>query len=107
VREAPEERESTRIAARQEHHRPYTGEAKAELEAPLTFARDSLKEVVVKLLIELTANKDAAATGRFPIRWGKHELSAPVRFHLARSKVPADSEKTPSITRRSSRVALI
>jgi hypothetical protein len=33
--------------------------------------------------IEITADKKDAATGKFSIRWGKHELSAPVKFHLA------------------------
>jgi hypothetical protein len=64
----------------------YTGEAKAEIKAPLTLARNSLKEAAVKMEIEITADKDDPATGRFSIRWGKHELSAPVRFHLAGTK---------------------
>ena len=64
----------------------YTGEAKAETKAPLTFAKDSLKEAVVKLEIEITADKKDPANGKFSIRWGKHELSAPVKFHLAAAK---------------------
>jgi hypothetical protein len=64
----------------------YRGEAKAEITAPLTFARNSLKEVVVKMEIEITAENDDPATGRFSIRWGKHELSAPVKFHFAGAK---------------------
>jgi hypothetical protein len=62
----------------------YRGEAKAETKAPLTLAKDSLKEVVAKMEIEITADKKDPATGRLSIRWGKHELSAPVKFHLAR-----------------------
>ena len=61
----------------------YRGEAKAEIAAPLTLARNSLKEVVARMEIEITADKNDPATGRFSIRWGKHELSAPVRFHFA------------------------
>lgn len=64
----------------------YRGDAKAEITAPLTFARNSLKEVVAKMEIEITADKNDPATGRFSIRWGKHELSAPVRFHFAGAK---------------------
>jgi len=64
----------------------YRGEAKAEISAPLTFAKDSLKEVVVKMEIEIAADKQDPATGRFSIRWGKHEPTAPVRFHLAGAK---------------------
>jgi hypothetical protein len=64
----------------------YRGEAKAEITAPLTFAKDSLKEVAARMEIEITADKIDPATGRFSIRWGKHELSAPVRFHFAGAK---------------------
>lgn len=64
----------------------YKGEAKAETKAPLTFAKDSLKEVVVEMEIEIAAEQKDPTTGRFSIRWGKHELSAPVKFHLAGAK---------------------
>ena len=64
----------------------YRGDAKAETRAPLTLAKNSLKDVVVKMEIEITADKKDPATGRFSIRWGKHELSAPVKFHLAGAK---------------------
>jgi hypothetical protein len=64
----------------------YTGEAKAEIKTPLTLAKNSLKEVVVAMEIEIAADKQDPATGKFSIRWGKHELSAPVRFHLAGPK---------------------
>ena len=71
----------------------YTGEAKAETKAPLTFAKDSLKESVVKLEIEITAEKADPATGKFSIRWGRHELSAPVKFHLAGATEAAGARK--------------
>lgn len=64
----------------------YTGAAKAGVKAPLLFAKDSLKEVVVKMEIEIAADKQDPTTGRFSIRWGKHELSAPVKFQLAAAK---------------------
>ncbi len=60
----------------------YTGAFKADLVAPMTFARDARKNTVAKLEIEITADAEDPATGRLSIRWGKHELSAPVRFHL-------------------------
>jgi hypothetical protein len=71
----------------------YTGEAKADFTAPLTLAKNSLKNVVVQLEIEITADKKDPATGDFSIRWGKHELSAPVRFHLARTQDAAAPKK--------------
>jgi hypothetical protein len=64
----------------------YTGEAKAETKVPLTFAKNSLKDVVVKMEIEITADKKDPATGKFSIRWGKHEVSAPVKFQRAGGK---------------------
>lgn len=64
----------------------YTGEAKADIKAPLTFAKDSLASVVGKMEIEITADPKDPATGKLSIRWGKHELSAPVKFHLAGAK---------------------
>lgn len=68
----------------------YRGEAKAMTKAPVTLARGSLKDVVTRLEIEITADENKPATGKLSIRWGKHELSAPVAFHLAAAKgVPA------------------
>lgn len=64
----------------------YEGKATAEIKAPLTLAKDSLKEVVVKMEIEIAADKNDPAHGALSIRWGKHELSAPVKFHLAGAK---------------------
>jgi hypothetical protein len=71
----------------------YTGEAKADARAPLTFAKDSLQEVVVKMEIEIAADKKNPTTGKFSIRWGKHELSAPVKFQLAGAKDTTDPKK--------------
>ena len=71
----------------------YRGEAKAEIKAPLTLAKHSLKEVVVQMEIEITADKKDPATGAFSIRWGEHELSAPVKFHLAGAKDPTAPKK--------------
>jgi hypothetical protein len=71
----------------------YRGEAKAEITAPLTFAKNSLKEAAARMEIEITADKSDPATGRFSIRWGKHELSAPVRFHFDGAKDAAAPKK--------------
>src|SRR5262245_35504868 len=64
----------------------YRGEVAAAAKAPLQFAMDSLQEVVVKIEIEITADMKDPSTGRFSIRWGRHELSAPVKFQLATAK---------------------
>lgn len=61
----------------------YTCEARPQIKAPLTLAKASLKDVVVKMEIEIAADEKDPTTGRLSIRWGKHELSAPVKFHLA------------------------
>ena len=71
----------------------YTGEAKPEISAPLTFAKDSLKEVAVDLVIEITGDKKDPTTGKLSLRWGKHELSAPVKFHLAEVKDGTNPKK--------------
>jgi hypothetical protein len=71
----------------------YRGEAKAQIKVPLTFAKDSLKEVVVKMEIEIVADKKTPATGKFAIRWGKHELSAPVKFQMTGAKDDAAPKK--------------
>jgi len=63
----------------------YRGEVKAEAKVPLTLAKNSLKESVAKMEIEIAADK-GGATGKFSIRWGKHELTAPVKFHLGEAK---------------------
>lgn len=59
---------------------------KAEVMAPLTLAKDSLKETQKTMLIQFTADEKDATKGTFSIQWGKHELSAPVKFHLAGAK---------------------
>jgi hypothetical protein len=64
----------------------YRGDASAEIKAPLTLAKDSLKEVVVKMEIEMTVDKQDPSSGKFSIRWGKHELSAPVKFDLTATR---------------------
>jgi len=71
----------------------YRGEARSEFTAPLTLARNALKEAAARMEIEITADKSDPATGRFSIRWGKHELAAPVRFHFAGAKDAAAPKK--------------
>jgi hypothetical protein len=58
---------------------------KAEFTAPLTLAKNSLKETVNQMEITITANQNPS-TGRFSIKWGKHELSADVKFQIENTK---------------------
>ena len=64
----------------------YTGEAKADSRAPLSLAKDALKETVVSMEIEISMDAKDPVNGRFAIRWGRHELSAPVKFQLGAAK---------------------
>jgi hypothetical protein len=54
--------------------------------APLTLAKNSLKETVTKMEITITANKDNPSMGKFSIKWGKHELSADLKFQIEGAK---------------------
>ncbi|MGE3174027.1 MAG: hypothetical protein AB7O97_15480 [Planctomycetota bacterium] len=49
---------------------------------PLTLHKDTLDETHKKMEIAITADEGDATKGKFSIRWGKHELTAPVTFHL-------------------------
>lgn len=69
----------------------YTGAAKPDVRIPLTFAKDKSSDAV-NLEIALAADAKHPSRGTFVIRWGKHELSAPVAFELVRPR-PADSPK--------------
>ncbi len=71
----------------------YTGGAQPEASAPLAFARDSLKEPPAALAIAIAADPQAPTTGKLSIRWGTHELSAPVRFDLAGAKGAGGEKK--------------
>ena len=55
---------------------------KTDIKAPLTLAKGSLKETARKMAIEIAVDEKSPATGKFSVRWGKHELSAPVKFHF-------------------------
>ena len=61
----------------------YRGEAKPDFTAPLTFGKGVLAASVPKLEIELTNVPTDRGAGRLAIRWGKHELAAPVKLELA------------------------
>jgi len=63
---------------------------KAVAVAPLELKKDAHKESQLKMLIAISADKADTSKGTFSIRWGKHELVAPVAFHLAAKK---DGEK--------------
>jgi len=59
---------------------------KAEFTAPLTLAKNSLKETVSQMEITITADQKNPSTGKFSIKWGKHELSADVKFQIENAK---------------------
>lgn len=65
---------------------------KTETMAPMTLAKDSLKESQAKMVIAITADEKNPQKGTFSIQWGKHELSAPVTFALPAVK-DASAEK--------------
>lgn len=60
----------------------YTGAAKADLTVPLTFARNTRKELAAKLEIEIVKDAKTPTQGTFVIRWGRHEATASLRFEL-------------------------
>ena len=45
------------------------------------------------MVIEITGDKKDPTTGKLSLRWGKHELSAPVKFHLAEVKDGTNPKK--------------
>ncbi len=59
---------------------------KTETMAPLTLAKNSLKETQKQMLIQFTADEKDPTKGKFSIQWGTHELSAPVKFGLPATK---------------------
>ena len=66
---------------------------KTELKAPLTFAKNSLPEAVEKMEIAITADQKNPTNGKFSIKWGKHELSAEVKFMVEGAKDAAAPKK--------------
>lgn len=62
----------------------YRGEVKPDVKTPLVFAKGSLADTVPKLEIDITNSAKDPAAARLSLRWGKHELSAPVTLHLAK-----------------------
>jgi hypothetical protein len=76
----------------------YTGAAKPDAAAPMTFAKNSLPETAAKLTIAITADAKDPSHGALSIRWGKHELSAPVKLELSAGKAAAETpKKSPQI----------
>jgi len=60
----------------------YRGDAKPEYTVPMTFARGKLAAAAARLEIELTGSATDRTSARLSIRWGKHELSAPLALRL-------------------------
>ncbi|MFO1031507.1 MAG: hypothetical protein U1F60_10530 [Planctomycetota bacterium] len=60
----------------------YRGDARPDFEVPMTFARGSLATSAARLAIDLTGSAKDRTSARLSIRWGKHELSAPLTLQL-------------------------
>ena len=71
----------------------YTGAAKADLAAPLTFVKAARKEVIAKLEIEITADRKEPTKGTLALRWGRHEATAPLKFELVKDGTAAGGTK--------------
>lgn len=56
----------------------YRGDAKPRFQVPMTFARGQLAKSADRLEIELVGSPTDRGAVRLSIRWGKHELTAPV-----------------------------
>lgn len=61
----------------------YRGEVKAAAVAPMTLHKGALAQSVTQMEIAITADDKDPSRGTLAIRWGKHELSAEVKFELA------------------------
>jgi hypothetical protein len=62
------------------------GAWKAAYRIPLELKKDTLEESRERMEIELTADPKNPTSGGFAIRWGKHELAAPVKFTVPAQK---------------------
>ncbi len=66
---------------------PFLTEAwKPEYRIPLELKKGAREESTVKMQIELTAEPKNPSSGAFAVRWGKHELTAPVKFTVPAAK---------------------
>lgn len=71
----------------------YTGEKKAVVVVPMTFARSTDKSVSAKLGIELTADEKDPSKGKLVMRWGPFEASAALAFHFVGAKGEGEAKK--------------
>ena len=53
---------------------------------PMTLNKDSAKESVAKMLIEVKADEKEPTKGTVSIAWGKHTLTAPMAIHIGGGK---------------------
>ncbi len=65
---------------------------KTDLSCKLDLKQDAHESVQELMLISITADRTDHSKGTFSIRWGKHELSAAVNFHLPKP-APAEAKK--------------
>jgi hypothetical protein len=59
---------------------------KVDTLVPLTMNKNALSESQTKMVIAIESDKADPSKGKFSIQWGKHELTAPVKFHFAGAK---------------------
>lgn len=71
----------------------YRGEVLATAAAPMTLHKGTLPATVALMEIEIAADAADPSHGKLAIRWGKHELTAPVTFHLAPLKSTVGPKK--------------
>jgi hypothetical protein len=71
----------------------YRGDAKADVRTPMSLGKDALEVAVPELEIAITAAAESTTRGELSIRWGRHELSAPVNLRPAPTKaIPGDDK---------------
>ncbi len=59
---------------------------KGGIACKMTLAKDSLEEVAAQMQIEVAMTEQDPGSGKLSIRWGKHELSAPLKLDLGQAK---------------------
>jgi len=71
---------------------------KSDIVCKLDLKKDAHEDVQQKMLIAISADKADLSKGTFSIRWGKHDLTAAVAFHLPKPEgrkqdEPKDAKK--------------
>lgn len=66
----------------------YRGEVEADLRAPMTLRKQALQLPATELEIAITIEEQTTTRARLSIRWGRHELFAPVALRPAPPPAP-------------------